>query len=425
MTRNKRLETAAWVAGTLVLFAISTALAWYLRNAPDETSHATVVEHYAHHFGWMTWQEWRYGPQRGHGYNLFSPVPYIPYLPFQYLADRVSALQSASQPLFVPRLGGLTIAFAQLWLTVAIVRRMCIRCSRVAILAVAIAANLIPQLRYTHAYLNADALTILAATAAFALALRVLQQEELRLVDAILVGLSLALIAYVRYNAFLVGAILLVVFAFRVIRSSSPARTQLRFIGVAVALPLLLAGGFHLHVYNELQNGHVFATIDNEQLAKSTFDGKLATAPSVEVRIKHRVDEVPNVWMTTWSWYVSYVELRGIWLWLLLLGCLGGLGGLLWPTGRIFSPSGRWIGIVAVAAFFTNWILLASQRLSDVAGRFLLPAGVIALAAVILGCADVLSRVARPRRPVIAASATWAAFLLGINLWAVVRVAAA
>ena len=66
MTRNKRLEIAAWGAGTLVLFAISTALAWYLRNAPDETSHATVVEHYAHHIGWMTWQEWRYGPQRGH-----------------------------------------------------------------------------------------------------------------------------------------------------------------------------------------------------------------------------------------------------------------------------------------------------------------------------------------------------------------------
>jgi hypothetical protein len=425
MTRPKRLEIALWVAGTFVVLAISTALAWYLRSAPDESGHATVVEHYAHHIGWMTWQEWRYGPQRGHAYNLFSPVPYIAYLPFQYLADRVSALQSASHPLFVPRLGGLTIAFAQLWLTVAVVRRMCFRCSRVAILAVAIAVNLIPQLRYTHAYLNADALTILAATAAFAVALRVLQQEALRLVDALLVGLSLALIAYVRYNAFLIGAILLGVFAFRVIRSSSPARTRLRFIGVAVALPLLLAGAFHLHVYDELRNGHVLATIDNEQLAKSTFQGKLATTTSVDVQIKHRVKEVPNVWMSTWSWYTNYVELRGIWLWLLLVGCVGGLGGLLWSTGRIFSPSGRWIGILAVAAFFTDWFLIASQRLSDVAGRFLLPAGVIALVAVILGCADVLSRFARPRRPVIAASAAWAALLLGINLWAVARVAAA
>jgi hypothetical protein len=425
VTRNKRLELSTWVVGTFVLFAISTALAWYLRSAPDEASHSTVVQHYAHHIGWMTWQEWQYGSQRGHGYNLFTPLPYVPYLPFQYLVDRASALQSSSHPLFLPRLGGLTIAFAQLWLTVSVVRRMCIRCSRVAILAVALAVNLIPQLRYIHAYLNADAMTILAATAAFLCALRVLQREHLNLVDALLVGLTLALVAYVRYNAFSVGAVLLVVFAVRVFRSSDAVRTRLRFMGVAVALPVLLAGGFHLHVYNELQNGHVLATVDNEQLADSTFKGKLTTAASLEARVKRQVRQAPNVWMSTWDWYVDYVELRGIWLWLLLLGSLVGLGGLLWPTGHMVSTSGRWIGIVAVGTFLANWIVIASQRLTGVTGRFLLPAGVVAFAAVILGCADVLSRVGRVRRPAIAAAGAWAAFLLGLNLWAVVRVATA
>ena len=121
----------------LVLFAISTALAWYSGTHPIETSHATVVERSAHHIGWMTWQEWQYGSQRrAHVRPLLTgavhPLSTIP-VPRR---SGFGVAEPRPTPCSFLRLGGLTIAFAQLWLTVAVVRRMCRRCSPVAILAV-------------------------------------------------------------------------------------------------------------------------------------------------------------------------------------------------------------------------------------------------------------------------------------------------
>ena len=230
-------------AAVVLLLGISIALAWSLRSAPDESSHLAVVEHYAHHLGWMTRQEWQFGGLRGHGYNLLSPVPYIPYLPFALVGDHVSALGIASHKLFVTRLGGSLVAIAQLVATIALVRRICRECNRGEVVAVALAANLVPQLRFIHAYVNADAVTILAATTAFAVLLRVVQRDTVTLVDALLVGLTLALAAHGRYNGFVVAGIVVAVFVVRALRAAGSMRTRLRLVGVAVAVPLLLAVG--------------------------------------------------------------------------------------------------------------------------------------------------------------------------------------
>ncbi|MDQ1460362.1 MAG: hypothetical protein QOI08_1846 [Actinomycetota bacterium] len=413
----------------LLLVAISIAFAWTLRYAPDESSHRAVVDHYVHHLGWMTRDEWQYGALRGHGYNLFSPVPYLPYLPFALIADHVSVLGIATHRLFVTRLGGTLVAIAQLLATIALVRRMCRGCGRVEVIAVALAANLVPQLRYIHAYVNADAVTILTATIAFALLLRILQRDHVTLGDAALVGLTVGVAAHGRYNGFLVAGLLLVVYVVRVLRSSPSLRAKLRLVGVAIALPVLLAGAFHLHVYNELQNRHMLATADNEQLAESTFQGHLRVATPTLSLLKKRVHQAPSVWMSSWASMAkapgpNYADLRGLWLWLLFLGSAAGVVGLVVNTGTLMSTSGRFVGLAAVAVVLATWVLGAIQRLSGLPGRFLLTAGIPALAAAILGSADLLGCLSRVKRPVLVAAGSWSLILLAINIWAIAHVAA-
>ena len=430
MTERRAQYAQYALAGAVFLVvALSISFAWTLRYAPDETSHRAVVEHYVHHLGWMTRDQWQYGALRGHGYNLFSPVPYLPYLPFALIADHVSVLGIATHRLFVTRLGGVLVAVAQLLATIALVRRMCRDCGRVEVIAVALAANLVPQLRYIHAYVNADAVTILTATVAFALLLRIVQRDHVTLADAALVGLTIGVAAHGRYNGFLVAGLLLVVYVVRALRSSAALRTKLRLVGVAVALPVLFAGAFHLHVYNELQNRHILATADNEELAESTFQGRLRVAPPELTLLKKRVRQAPNVWMSSWAAIAKppgpgYANLRGLWLWLLFLASAAGVVGLVVNTGTLLSTSGRLVGLAAVGVVLVTWVLGASQRLSALPGRFLLTAGIPALAAAILGGADLLRRLPRVKRPVLVAAGSWSLVLLAINIWAIAHVAA-
>ncbi len=422
-------DQCALAGAALLVVALSIAFAWTLRYAPDESSHRAVLEHYVHHLGWMTRDEWQYGALRGHGYNLFSPVPYLPYLPFALIADHVSVLGIATHRLFVMRLGGLLVALLQLLATIALVRRMCRDCGRVEVIAVALAANLVPQLRYIHAYVNADAVTILTATIAFALLLRIVQRDHVTLGDAALVGLTVGVAAHGRYNGFLVAGLLLVVCVVRVLRSSPSLRAKLRLVGVAIALPVLLAGAFHLHGYNELQNRHILATADNEELAESTFQGRLRVAPPTLSLLNRRVHQAPNVWMSSWASLANspgpnYADLRGFWLWLLFLASAAGVVGLIVNTGTLLRTSGRFVGLAAVGVLLASWALGTTQRLSSFPGRFLLTAGIPALAAAILGGADLLRRLPRVKRPVLVAASSWSVVLLAINIWAIAHVAA-
>jgi hypothetical protein len=414
-------------AAVVLILGISIALAWSLRDAPDESSHLAVVEHYAHHLGWMTRQEWQLGSARGHGYNLLSPLPYMPYLPFALVADHVSVLGIGSHKLFVTRLGGTLVAVAQLVATMALVRRICRKCNPGEVVAIALGANLVPQLRFIHAYVNADAVTILAATIAFAVLLRIVQRETVTVVDAVLVGLTLALAAHGRYNGFVVAGLLVAVFVVRALRAAVSMRMRLRLVGVAVAVPLLLAGPFHLHVYNELQNRHVLATVDNEQLSESTFQGQLRVTPGALTLVHRRINQVPDVWMSAWESFAksnppNYVDLRGPWLLLLLSGCALGIAGLFLGAGRLLTSSGRLVGLAAVSAFLATWVLGVSQRLSSLPGRFLLTAGIPALAAAIAGCGDLLARSSRVKRPMLVAAGSWCIVLLGCNVWAIAHV---
>ncbi len=288
--------------------------------------------------------------------------------------------------------------------------------------AIALAANLLPQLRYIHAYPNTDGVTILAGTACFWAALRVLQSERVGLRDAALVGVLIGVTMHVRFQAFFAAAVLLAAFAVRALQQSVSLRPRLRLLGVAVAIPVLLAGSFHLAIYDELDNGHLLPTVDNEQLNDSTYSGVLVAEPAAKSLVSRRVNQIPEVWMGVWAWYVTVVELHGIWLVLLALLCLTGLAGLMLPKALALDGSGRVIGLAAVAATAVVWVAMAAQWLVGQQGKFLLPVGFTALVALVIGTGEVLGRAAHLARPLLAGAAVWGMTLLVIDVWALARV---
>ncbi|HEX5096618.1 MAG TPA: hypothetical protein VFX21_11415, partial [Acidimicrobiia bacterium] len=286
-----------------LVIGLTAVLSWRLPYAGDEASHLVMVRHHAHHLDLVSWDEMQYGGERGHSYFLFSPLPYAVYVPFALLDEHVGDLPGAVRPdRELTRLGGgIVLAAAQLALTLALVRRMIRSSDQTTVTAIALAANLLPQLRYIHAYPNTDGVTILAGTACFWAALRVLQSERVGLRDAALVGVLIGVTMHVRFQAFLAAAVLLAAFAVRALQQSVSLRPRLRLLGVAVAIPVLLAGSFHLAIYDELDNGHLLPTVDNEQLNDSTYSGVLVAEPAAKSLVSRRVNQIPEVWMGVWA----------------------------------------------------------------------------------------------------------------------------
>jgi hypothetical protein len=418
--RQRKAVGAAFALVLLLTFFLS----WQLTYAGDESSHLTMIRHHAHHLDLATWKEFQYGADRGHSYFLFSPAPYLVYVPFELLDEHMGALPGSGHPdRFVTRLGGLLIAAAQLAVSIAFVRRLCRSCDELTVVAIALAANLLPQLRYIHSYPNTDGVTILVATACFWCALRILQLERIGLRDAVLVGALLGAMAHVRFQAFIAGGILLAALAWRVVRQRDALRPKLRMLGVAVALPVLIAGSFHLAIYHELDNGHILPTVDNEQLNDSTYEGKILPRPPAKTLVKHRVKQIPGIWMGMWAWYVSLVSLRGGWL--LLLALMTGLGvvGLLVSPSGLLDRRGRLLGVLAVVGTCVVWISMAAQWLVGQQGKFMLPLAFPALLAIVAGTGALLARSTRLQRPMLIGAAAWGALLLGIDIWAAAHVA--
>ena len=415
---RSRSEIAVVVGSFLLVIGITAVLAWRVGPAPDEEDHLTMVDHHGDHLALSPLADWELGTERGHVYHLYSPVPYAAYAPFEIANDGVGPVDRAARPdRFITRLGGLVIAAAQLAVTLLLVRRMCRRCSAIEVTAVALAANLIPQLRYVHAYLNADGLTILAATAAFAVALRVLQRERLTLADAALVGLTLGVVAHGKFNAYVVAGVLFGVFAICAWRQRESLRHRLRLIGVVIALPTLLAGSFHLYIYNQLGNRHLIPTSDQMQLLDSTFKGAIAPSRSLGATARTTARASSRVWSGVWVRFVDAVELEGAIL-VVLAGLVAvGTVGLVFAGRRVLTPAGRLVGVLALGAGAVTWAAMAIGWSQS--GRFLLPTAISALAAVVLGSAALVDRLTTAPRSVLLSASVWIVLLLGLNVWAV------
>jgi hypothetical protein len=419
---RSRRSVVAILASLALLLGISAIMAWNLQYAPDESSHVFMVRHHAHSLDPATRQEMSLGALRGHPYFLLSPVPYAVHIPFQWLQEAVGPVDGAARPVYViTRFGGLPIAVAQFALTIAVVRRLFRRATPLQVILIATATNLLPQLRYLHAYVNPDALTVVAGTACFAVALRVLQRTRVGLADAALVGGTLAFAALMRLNIMVAAGMLLLAFAFRVVRQGGSIHERLRFLGVAVAIPVALSGSMYLAFYAELDNGSLLTATTSMEMGDSTFYGVIEPSPPMSRIIEVRIKETPTFWMSTWLWFSRYASLRGPPLRLLLVLCLVGVVGLAVPGGRL-RRSGRVIGAAAVAAFVVTWASIASEWLYGQQGRFLLPAGVTALAVVITSTATLVDRIPRLRYGIVLAAATWAVLLLSLNVWGMTKI---
>jgi hypothetical protein len=82
--------TSAAALLTIVLVCIGLSLHYELEigYAPDEGNHMLMVEHHSRSLALAAHEDWRYGAYRGHAYHLFSPVPYVAFVPFYLIQQR-------------------------------------------------------------------------------------------------------------------------------------------------------------------------------------------------------------------------------------------------------------------------------------------------------------------------------------------------
>jgi hypothetical protein len=209
---------------------------------------------------------------------------------------------------------------------------------------------------------------------------------------------------------------------FAIVRRNVGLRRGLRLTGAAVALVVLIAGSFHLHVYNELRNGHVLASVENAQLRFSTAAGAPKEDRSVKAAVRKGIEQATTVWSGLWASFAEKAHLGGFTTLLLAVAYGIGLLGIV-IGGRVFDPSGRAVALLAVAVGGVTWLAMALQWSYSQVGRFLLPTAVTVLCAVVLGTAAVIDRVRPSAASVSVAAGAWIVVLLALNGWALVRVA--
>jgi hypothetical protein len=195
-------------------------------------------------------------------------------------------------------------------------------------------------------------------------------------------------------------------------------RDRLRIVGLVVAVPLLLAGPFHLHVYDEMRNGSLLGSTEHELLRESTFDGRLAKTPAVRQRLRDGLRDVPSIWGGMWARFPQHFEVRGPLLLVFAGASVAGLLGLALAGGRVLTTSGRAVGLVAAGLVGMTWVAMVVFWPFGSQGRFLLPAAMTALAGLVLGSAALLARNRPPHACVLASGGAWAVFLLCVDIMA-------
>lgn len=412
-TRNV-VQNQLILVGLVTFVAVGLTLAFNLGvgYAGDEQSHLHVVEHHSRSISPSPWDEWAYGSDRGHAYHLFSPVPYIAYLPFERIQEKTQVGRSR-----VTRLGGVVYAAAQVLVTWLISVQLLGRTT--AALLLTFAVNLIPQLRYLHGYVNADSFTILMGTWAIYLAFKVWDQARIAPALVCAVGLAVAGLAHSKPTAYPIAGLLLAVFCVKLLKSSHDLRQILRRLGVVMCLTIVLAGPFHLHVYNELGTGEVMATATHLELRGSSSSGLPRNPePSFDLPDAFIPEEMPLLWLSLWGWLPQHAELPKWHLKVLaaltLVGLIGGLVGL--RNSTLLDRRKRFLLALAPLAFALTYAILLFQPDLRIQGRLLLPAGVGFLFFLVLGLAEWLTRIPRVTREgaVIGASSLWI-LILGVG----------
>jgi 4-amino-4-deoxy-L-arabinose transferase-like glycosyltransferase len=370
MKPNRLYFAAATVLSVTVCLAISVVYARGINYAPDEGNHLSMVFHHCDTLTLATWEDMRWGTERGHAYHLFSPLPYLSHILWWRQARLLMDPADWWAARTLVRFGGIPIAMLQFWLTF-LIARLVFRSKWKGLLG-ALSINLLPQLRYLHGYVNADAASILMATVCAWLLLRLIMGEETTGRTALFIGLALAGLAHAKYNVWIVSAPLFIVFVVRTWHTTGEWRTRLRLIGTAVLIPAILAGWFHLHVYEELANGHVLAGRDHQELMRSTFTG-VPTRPGKN--LSTRFQELDAVWRTATGTFARKGSLPRWYRNTLLAGSLLGTAAVFLVFSRRRTKISRVLALycaTGLAILISTYVFLSMQPELHIQGRLLL-----------------------------------------------------
>jgi|GEM_PF-6879939 len=370
MKRDRLLFAAAIAVSISTCVVITTVYARNIGYAPDEGNHLSMVMHHGDTVRLATWEDMRWGTTRGHAYQLFSPLPYVLHIFWWRQVRGFVDPEDRKAIRILVRLAGLPIAVLQFWVIFRIARFF-FR-SKWGGLLVALGVNLLPQLRYLHAYVNADAASILMASVCAWLLLRLVMGKSPSSRTAIFVGLALAGLAHAKYNVWIIALPLFIFFVFRTWVNTGEWQQRLRLIGTAILIPALLAGWFHLHVYTELANGHILAGRDHQELMHSTFEG----APISQGKsVRGRIREVNGVWTSATGYFARIGSLPRWYRNALLAGTLVGSIAVLLAYARrraaTFRPAVHYYAVGLAVLLFT-YLILALQPELGIQGRLLL-----------------------------------------------------
>lgn len=410
-------SAALAAGGALLLVLLCTVYAGRLGYAPDEPSHVGMVAHHAHHLRLATRETFPYGEERAHAYQLFSPVPYALHVPFYRLAESLGARFERGIGDRLPmRLGG--SAYVLLLLLVAQrVARQLFGPGRGATLA-ALAATLHPMIVYVHGYVNADAFALLAASLAFLVTLRLVDAAALDLRLTALAGAALALLAHAKYPAFPAAVPLVAAWVWRLRATPLPILPRLRHAGLLVAIPLALAGWFHLATFRELGNGHLLAGADHLALLHATYHGAPQASTS-DGLVLRRLHDLPFLFTSYWGWLMLFGELPLAYQALLGLSVSAGAAGVVVGLTRSRGPHPArhtgWLLASGPGVTLASYLALAAQPNLEIQGRLLLPHFLPCMLLLVAGWAVLLRRagLAEPRALEVAAAGFGALMLLG------------
>ncbi len=406
----------ASIAGLCALLSLGYALG--LRFAPDESSHIQMVSHYSTSLRLATWEDWRWGDSRGHNYHLYSPLPYVGHIPFYWIERHTNGGEELKSGRRVGlRSAAVVYTVLQTWVTWLIAARLFGRTLEAALATLAM--NLVPELRYVHGYVNADSFTILCCSTAFYYILRLFDMRPVGLSAAAWIGLTLAALALSKYNGFPVGGFLFAALVVRIAVDRPGWRAAYRKLGIAVSLPLLLAGWFHLHVFQELATGEVMAAASIKELKESTYEGVLPPPrPAWGEVLRHRAAGLQGVWVTFWGWMFLHGSLPTWHIRLLealaLVSCVGFFAILRRPPPMGIERRHLVFLGLGPASMVLTYLLIAMQWPATLQGRYLLTGAPLCVLFFVVG----LARVARsgrwisPERALAASAGLWAAVLL-------------
>lgn len=280
-----------------IVICFSLTLANTTDYAPDEKSHLIVTKHFSEHLRLQSDRYWLSGSERGHAYNLFSPIPYSPYqlahITFYLTSYLKSRLTDASETkhfwqklphkkyrLRLRSTGaiffGVLHFLAFFMLSKELFSSFTAPLGNFSHVLVATTLVMLPQLGVLASYVNADNFTILSSTAVVAFAFflqrqRQLAQPQLLLSHSIYAGVLLSLLLHSKPSAYPIALPLAVVYCRMLL--STKTEHKLGKASLLLSIPLILAIPFHYSVFKMTGFDSLVAGKTHLLLMANTFKG--------------------------------------------------------------------------------------------------------------------------------------------------------